>query len=161
MPASCSSSELSSHQMAIRSHPGVQKMPAGGISSELSAHQMAPAGAISVHGNETPNLGMGCFSTWFQVLPSRFLCSSRLSFFQLQKLSTREQRGVPTQAFGAFLRDVSHAPLPGLLKLSLTVQMYDVYCGPASYGSYVSDLVFCMVMPFSSGPYTYLPSSPS
>ena len=41
MPASCSSSELSSHQMAIRSHPGVQKMPANDISSELSAHQMA------------------------------------------------------------------------------------------------------------------------
>ena len=33
--------------MAIRSHPGVQKMPASGISSELSAHQMAPAGAIA------------------------------------------------------------------------------------------------------------------
>ena len=47
MPASNSSSELSSHQMAIRSHPGVQKMPASGISSELSAHQMAPAGAIA------------------------------------------------------------------------------------------------------------------
>ena len=41
MPASCSSSDLSSHQMAIRSHLGVQKMPASGISSELSAHQMA------------------------------------------------------------------------------------------------------------------------
>ena len=47
MPASGSSSELSSQQMAIRSHPGVQKMPASGISSELSAHQMAPAGAIA------------------------------------------------------------------------------------------------------------------
>ena len=47
MSASCSSSELSSHQMAIRSHPGLQKMPASGISSELSAHQMAPAGAIA------------------------------------------------------------------------------------------------------------------
>ena len=47
MPASGSSSELSSHQMAIRSHPGVQKMPASGISSEVSAHQMAPAGAIA------------------------------------------------------------------------------------------------------------------
>ena len=47
VPASGSSSELSSHQMAIRSHPGVQKMPASGISSELSAHQMAPAGAIA------------------------------------------------------------------------------------------------------------------
>ena len=47
MPASGSSSELSSHQMAIRSHPGVQKMPASGISSELSAHQMDPAGAIA------------------------------------------------------------------------------------------------------------------
>ena len=47
VPASCSSSELSSHQMAIRSHPGLQKMPANGISSELSAHQMAPAGAIA------------------------------------------------------------------------------------------------------------------
>ena len=44
MPASRSSSELSSHQMAIRCHPGVQKMPASGISSELS---MAPAGAIA------------------------------------------------------------------------------------------------------------------
>ena len=41
------SSELSSHQMAIRSHPGLQKMPANGISSELSAHQMAPPGAIA------------------------------------------------------------------------------------------------------------------
>ena len=40
-PPSGSSSELSSHQMAIRSHPGVQKMPASSISSELSAHQMA------------------------------------------------------------------------------------------------------------------------
>ena len=47
MPASSSSPELSSHQMAIRSHPGVQKMPASGISPELSAHQMAPAGAIT------------------------------------------------------------------------------------------------------------------
>ena len=47
MPASGSSSELSSHQMAIRSHPGVQKMPANGISSELSAHQMARPGAIA------------------------------------------------------------------------------------------------------------------
>ena len=47
VPASCRSSELSSHQMAIRSHTGVQKMPANGISSELSAHQMAPAGAIA------------------------------------------------------------------------------------------------------------------
>ena len=47
MHASGSSSELSSHQMAIRSHPGVQKMPASGIPSELSAHQMAPAGAIA------------------------------------------------------------------------------------------------------------------
>ena len=47
MPASGSSSELSSHQMAIRSHPGVQKMPACGISSELSAHQMARPGAIA------------------------------------------------------------------------------------------------------------------
>ena len=46
VPASGTSSELSSHQMAIRSHLGVQKMPANGISSELSAHQMAPAGAI-------------------------------------------------------------------------------------------------------------------
>ena len=45
--ASGSSSELSPHQMAIRSHPEVQKMPASGISSELSAHQMAPAGAIA------------------------------------------------------------------------------------------------------------------
>ena len=47
VPASGSSSELSSHQMAIRSHPGVQKMPANGISSELSAHQMAPPGAFA------------------------------------------------------------------------------------------------------------------
>ena len=47
MTASCSSSELSSHQVAIRSDPGVQKMPASGISSELSAHQMAPAEAIA------------------------------------------------------------------------------------------------------------------
>ena len=47
MPASGSSSELSSHQMAIRSHPGVQKMPASGISSELSAHHMAPPGAFA------------------------------------------------------------------------------------------------------------------
>ena len=47
VPASCSSSELSSHQMAIRSHLGLQKMPASVISSELSAHQMAPAGAIA------------------------------------------------------------------------------------------------------------------
>ena len=47
MPASGSSSELSSHQMATRSHPGVQRMPASGISSELSAHRMAPAGAIA------------------------------------------------------------------------------------------------------------------
>ena len=47
MPASGSSSELSSHQMAIHSHPGVQKIPASGISSELSAHQMAPPGAIA------------------------------------------------------------------------------------------------------------------
>ena len=59
MPASCSSSELRSHQMAIRSHPGVQKIPACGISSELSAHQMAPAGAISGHGNEEHPLGKG------------------------------------------------------------------------------------------------------
>ena len=29
--------------------------------------------------------------------------------------------------------------------------MYDVYCGLASYGSYVSDLFICVVMPFSSG----------
>ena len=47
VPASGSSSELSSHQMAIRSHPGVQKMPASGISSELSARQMARPGAIA------------------------------------------------------------------------------------------------------------------
>ena len=40
MPASGSSSELSSHQMAIRSHPGVQKMPASGIPSELTAHHL-------------------------------------------------------------------------------------------------------------------------
>ena len=59
--------------------------------------------------------------------------------------------GVPTRAFGAFLRKVSQPPLPGLLKPSLTVQMYDVYCGLASYGSYVSGLVICVVMPFSSG----------
>ena len=47
MPASCNSSELSSHQVAIRSHPGIQKMPASGIPSKLSAHQMPPAGAIA------------------------------------------------------------------------------------------------------------------
>ena len=47
MPASGSSSVLSSHQMAIRSHLGVQKMPSSGIPSELSAHQMPPAGAIA------------------------------------------------------------------------------------------------------------------
>ena len=47
VPASGSSSELSSHQMAIRSHPRVQKMPASGISSELSAHQMHPAGVVA------------------------------------------------------------------------------------------------------------------
>ena len=47
MPASSSSSELSSHQKAIRSHSGVQKMPASGISSELSAHQMAPGGVVA------------------------------------------------------------------------------------------------------------------
>ena len=165
MPASGSSSELSSHQMAIRSHPGVQKMPASGISSEVSAHQMA----ISGHGNEDAPLGeMGCFSTWFQVLPSRFLCSSSLSFFylSLRSLCTasfcpvcvyrscrpeNSCEGVPTQAFGAFLREVFQAPLPGLLEPSPAVQMYDVCCGLASYGSYVSDLVICMVMPFSSG----------
>ena len=91
---------------------------------------------------------MGCFSTWFQVLPSRFLCSSRFSFFCRPEYSCE---GFPTQAFGAFLRDVSQAPLPGLLEPSLTVQMYDVCSGLASYGSYVSDLVICVVMPFSSG----------
>ena len=113
-------------------------------------------------------MGMGCFFTWFQGLPSHFLCSSLFSFFHLslRSLCTAsfcpvcvdrscrpENRceGIPTQAFGAFLRGVSQAPLPGLLKLSLTVQMYDVYCGLASYGSYVSDLVICVVMPFSSG----------
>ena len=47
VPANGSSSELSSHQVAIRSHHGVQKMPASGISSELSTHHMAPAGAIA------------------------------------------------------------------------------------------------------------------
>ena len=105
---------------------------------------------------------MGCFSTWFQVLPYRFLCLSFRSFVNrsstsrfevcvLQKLSTLNScEGVPTQAFGAFLRDVSQAPLPGFLKPSLTVQMYDLYCGLASYGSYVSALVICMVLPFSS-----------
>ena len=52
--------------------------------------------------------------------------------------------------WGASLRG-SRAPLPGLLKPSPAVQMYDVYCGLASYGSYVSDLVIYVVMPFSSG----------
>ena len=47
VPASGSSSELSPHQMAIRSHPGGQKMPANGISSELSAHKMARPGAMA------------------------------------------------------------------------------------------------------------------
>ena len=39
--ASLSSSELSSHQMAIQSHPGVQNFPASLISSKLCSHQMA------------------------------------------------------------------------------------------------------------------------
>ena len=38
---SLSSSELSSHQMAIRGRPGVQEMLGTVISSELSSHQMA------------------------------------------------------------------------------------------------------------------------
>ena len=86
---------------------------------------------------------MGCFSSWFQVLPYRFLCS----FIVLPPLASRSVyyrscrpenscEGVPTQAFSAFLRDVSQAPLPSLLKPSLTVQMYDVYCGLPSYVSY-------------------------
>ena len=48
----------------------------------------------------------------------------------------------------------------GLLKPSPAVQMYDVYCGLASFGSYVSDLVICVVMPFSSGLHIS-PSSPT
>ena len=62
---------------------------------------------------------MGCFSSWFQVLPYRFLCS----FIVLPPLASRSVyyrscrpenscEGVPTQAFSAFLRDVSQAPLP-------------------------------------------------
>ena len=59
--------------------------------------------------------------------------NSRFEVCVLQKLSTLNScEGVPTQAFGAFLRDVSQAPLPGFLEPSLTVQMYDLYCGLAS-----------------------------
>ena len=116
----------------------------------------------------THTQGMGCFSAWFQGFPSHFLCSSLFSFFHLSLRSLctasfcpvcvyrscrpkNRCEGIPTQAFGAFLRGVSQAPLPGLLKPSPAVQMYDVYCGLASFGSYVSDLVICVVMPFSSG----------
>ena len=145
--------------MAIRSHPGVQKMPACGIPSELSAHQMAPAGAISGHGNEEPPLGNGVLlylvpghALSFPVLTvSCVPLFNRSSTFRfevcvLQKLSPLNScEGVPTQAFGAFLRDVSQAPLPDFLEPSLTVQMYDLYCGLASYGSYVSALVIFLV----------------
>ena len=134
-------------------------MPASGISSELSAHKMAPAGAVSGHGNEEPPLGewgasllgsRSCLVVSCVPLVNRS-STSRFEVCVLQKLSTLNScEGVPTQAFGAFLRDVSQAPLPGLLKPSLTVQMYDLYCGLASYGSYVSALVICLVIPFSS-----------
>ena len=77
MPASGSSSELSSHQMAIPSHPGVQKMPATGISSELSAHQMAPAGAIA-HSRHHLCLRVSSLSFSFLVSPLRPLGSGLL-----------------------------------------------------------------------------------
>ena len=139
-------------------------MPANGIPSELSAHQMAPAGAISGHGNEEPPLGNGVLlylvpghALSFPVLTvSCVPLFNRSSTFRfevcvLQKLSPLNScEGVPTQAFGAFLRDVSQAPLPDFLEPSLTVQMYDLYCGLASYGSYVSALVIFLVILFSS-----------
>ena len=64
---SFSSSELRSHQMAIRSHPGVEKMPASGISSELGAHRALEASSrpscfvpfISLPRLATPALGLG------------------------------------------------------------------------------------------------------
>ena len=51
-----------------------------------------------------------------------------------------EARVFQLEAFSAFLRGVSQAPLPDLLKPSPAMQMYDVYCKLASYGSYVSGL---------------------
>ena len=60
--------------MAIRSHPGVQKMPASGISSELSAHQMARPGAIA-HSRPT-------------MQPSISSSNAFLSFFILLRLAT-------------------------------------------------------------------------
>ena len=145
MPASGSSSELSPHQMAIRSHPGVQKIPASGISSVLSAYQMAPAGAISrarKRGRSLREWGasllgsrsclpVSCAPLVFRSSTSRFeFCVLHpIARLCLQKLSTRVQ-----------LRGFSNSGLR-----SLTVQMYDVFCGLASYGSYISDLVICVV----------------
>ena len=119
MPASGSSSELSSHQMAIRSHPGLQKMPPVVFHpSSALTKWLLPEPSVGTE-TITPPSGMGCFSSWFQVLPYRFLCS----FIVLPPLASRSVyyrscrpenscEGVPTQAFSAFLRDVSQAPLP-------------------------------------------------
>ena len=52
-PLDTSSSELSSHQMAIRSHPGIQDLSASLISSELCSHQMISA-AIQEFKNSPP-----------------------------------------------------------------------------------------------------------
>ena len=120
------------------------------------------------HGNEDAHSGNGVL---LYVVPGLAISFPvLLSFFVLPPLASKSVccillpvcvcrscrpenscEGVPNRAFGAFLQDVSKDPLPGLLKPSLTVQMYDMYCGLASYGSYVSGLVVCVVIPFSSG----------
>ena len=153
MPASGSSSELSSHQMAIHSHPGVQKMHASGISSELSAHQMVPAGAISGHGNDYAPLGNGVLLFLVPGLALSFLVlvyrssTSRFEVCVLQKLSTRTVARV-------FQLRPSVPPcgmFPRLLFLSLTVQMYDVYCGMSvTIRSWFFPLIFRFLLPTRS-----------
>ena len=76
------------------------------------------------------------------------------------ELSTREQmRGCSNSGLRCLLPVCLPGSLPGLLKTSPTVQMYDVYCGLASYGIYASDLVICVVMPFPTGLLLIRPAS--
>ena len=142
--------------MAIRSHPGVQKnarqwhfiRAERSSSGSCRSHQWARKRDAPLGNGVLLYLVPGlAFS--FPVLLS-YIVLPPLASKSLYYRSCRPENsceGVPTHSFGAFLRDVSQAPLPGLLEPSLTVQMCDVCCGLASYGSYVSDLV----IPFSSG----------